>query len=148
MTTLMPLRIYIIDDHEDVRRALAARLGSCDEMLVVGDTADAECGVLAVRELHPNVVLVETKRGDGRGLELVSLLAQGALAQGALAQGALAQGSAAPRVVVLTSYPSEWERWAALRAGAVCYLLKDIGSPQLIEQIRTAALPSSAAAVG
>ena len=43
-------------------------------------------------------------------------------------------------VIVLTSYPSEWERWAAHRAGALNYLLKDIDSALLIERIRQAAL--------
>jgi DNA-binding NarL/FixJ family response regulator len=118
------LRILIIDDHDDVRRALTARLNSAPEMTVVGETADAEDGLLKTRTLRPDVVLVETKRADGRGLEIVSWIAQSGI-------GA--------RVVVLTSYPSEWERWAAHRAGAARYLLKDIGSPLLIDQIRSAA---------
>jgi DNA-binding NarL/FixJ family response regulator len=45
---------------------------------------------------------------------------------------------------VLTSYPSEWERWAAQRAGASLYLLKDIGSPSLVEQIRAVTRPGPA----
>ncbi len=123
------IRIFIIDDHEVVRQALTARLNAAEGMTVVGETGDAEQGLLQARALRPHVVLVETKRGDGRGLELVSLIAR--------------YGGA--RVIVLTSYPSEWERWAAYRAGAACYLLKDIGSPQLIEQIRAVAQPSTAA---
>jgi two-component system response regulator DevR len=119
-----PLRIFIIDDHDDVRRALTAHLNSAPGMVVVGDTAEAEDGLLKARTLRPDVVLVETKRADGRGLEIVSWIAQSGI-------GA--------RVIVLTSYPSEWERWAAHRAGAARYLLKDIGSPLLIDQIRGAA---------
>jgi two-component system response regulator DevR len=118
------LRILIIDDHDDVRHALTARLNSAPGMTVVGETADAEDGLLKTRTLRPEVVVVETKRTDGRGLEIVSWIAQSGI-------GAC--------VIVLTSYPSEWERWAAHRAGAARYLLKDIGSPLLIEHIRRAA---------
>ena len=118
-----PLRILLIDDHDDVRRALMARLNSAPGMTVVGETADAEDGLLKTRTLRPDVVVVETKRTDGRGLEIVSWIAQSGIGT---------------RVIVLTSYPSEWERWAAHRAGAARYLLKDIASPLLIEHIRGA----------
>lgn len=116
-----PIRILIIDDHDDVRRALKARLSSAPEMVVVSDTGEAEAGLLQALALRPDVALVETKRADGRGLEIVSWIAQSGV-------GA--------RVIVLTSYPSEWERWAAHRAGADRYLLKDIGSFELLNQIQ------------
>ena len=119
-----PIRILIIDDHADVRQALKACLSSAPGMLVVGDTGEAEEGLRQTVALRPHIVLVETKRADGRGLEIVNWIAQSGL-------GA--------RVIVLTSYPSEWERWAAHRAGAARYLLKDIGSPLLIDQIRVTA---------
>jgi len=105
------------------------RLCSASGILVVGETADAEDGLLEVQALRPDVVLVETKRADGRGLEIVSWIAQCGLSA---------------KVVVLTSYPSEWERWAAQRAGASLYLLKDIGSPSLVEQIRAVTRPGPA----
>jgi DNA-binding NarL/FixJ family response regulator len=127
-----PIRVFIIDDHTAVRQALAARLGSAPETVVVGETGDAEEALLQLRGVLPDVVLVETKRSDGRGLEIISWIAQ---------------CGAGARVVVLTSYPSEWERWAAYRAGAACYLLKDIGSPQLIEQICAVAMPHVASAI-
>ena len=119
-----PVRVFIIDDHDDVRRALAARLSSAPEVSVVGETAEAEAALERVKALRPDVALVETKRADGRGLEIVSWIAH------------IGVGT---QVIVLTSYPSEWERWAAHRAGAASYLLKEIGSLALIDHIRTAA---------
>lgn len=116
-----PIRVYILDDHEEVRQALAARLSAMPDMLIVGSATGSEPALAQLRCARPDVVLVETKRGDGRGLELVHWIAQSA-------PGA--------RVIVLTSYPSEWERWAAYRAGATGYFLKDINSSQLVEQIR------------
>lgn len=118
------IRLLIVDDHAEVRQALKQRLDSEPDMTVVGDVAAAEAALEMVRTLSPNVVLIDSKRADGRGLELISWIAQSGL------------GSV---VVVLTSYPSEWERWAAHRAGAVNYLLKEIDSPLLIERIRHAA---------
>ena len=117
-----PIRVFIMDDHADVRQALAARLGSAPEMVVVGDTGEAEAGLEKIKTLRPDVALIETKRADGRGLEIVNWIALSGVGT---------------RVIVLTSYPSEWERWAAHRAGADCYLLKDIGSPALIDRIRS-----------
>ncbi len=118
------IRVLIVDDHAEVREALKYRLGSAPDMAVVGDVAEAEAAIAMTRNLRPDVVLIESKRADGRGLELINWIAESGL------------GSV---VVVLTSYPSEWERWAAHRAGAVNYLLKEIDSSLLIERIRQAA---------
>ena len=120
------IQVYLIDDHAAVRQALLARLCATPGLHVVGETGEAEAGLLEVKTLRPDVVIVETKRADGRGLEIVSWIAQSGL-------GA--------KVVVLTSYPSEWERWAAHRAGAALYLLKDIASPDLVRQIQSAVSP-------
>jgi DNA-binding NarL/FixJ family response regulator len=73
-----------------------------------------------VRSQTPDVVLVEIKRTDGMGLEIVRQIAS---------------LTPAPRLVVLTSYPSAWEQEAACRAGATSYLLKDIDSEELIRHI-------------
>lgn len=119
MTSLV--RVLIIDDHPDVRHALAVRLGSTTDVVVAGEVADADEALQQAETLHPDVVVVETKRADGRGLELVSRLTHSLVGL---------------KIVVLTSYLSEWEQWAAFRAGALRYLLKDIDTAQLLEQIR------------
>lgn len=125
-----PVRVFIIDDHDDVRRALVMRLKASPSIEVIGDSGEADAALLQVQAQQPQVVLVETKRADGRGLEIVSWLALSGLGT---------------RVFVLTSYPSQWERWAVRRAGAEHYFLKEIDTAQLIEQILCAAttLPQS-----
>jgi DNA-binding NarL/FixJ family response regulator len=117
------LRIFVLDDHDGVRQALAARLSAVPGLSIVGASSEAEPALLELLRLRPDVILVETKRQDGRGLEIVHWVAA---------------NLPDARVIVLTSYsyPSEWERWAAVRAGAAAYFLKDINSPQLVEQLR------------
>jgi DNA-binding NarL/FixJ family response regulator len=118
------VRVFILDDHDQVRQALAARLRGMPDLELVGEASGVEAGLHLVEALRPDVVLVESKRTDGRGLEVVN--------------GILHQGSGA-HVIVLTTYLSEWEEWAVRRAGADRYLLKDIDSPALIDHIRTTA---------
>lgn len=113
-------RIYIIDEHEAVRSVLAERLSRSGQLDVVGHTGDANQALSDVRHSQPDVVLLEVKRSDGLGLEIVRQVAG---------------ISTAPIVAVLTSYPSNWERQAATRAGASLYMLKEIDTEELIRCI-------------
>ena len=114
------LKLYIVDEHEPVRTALAERLGQADGLEILGHTGMAEDVVQVIELKKPDIVLFEVKRSDGLGLELLRQIA------------AL---PSAPKLIVLTSYPSTWEKDAATRAGATSYLLKDIESEELIESI-------------
>jgi DNA-binding NarL/FixJ family response regulator len=116
-----PIKLLLIDDHAEVAHALAARLRADAGLAVLPPEADAECALRQVAALQPQVVLVETKRSDGRGLELVS---------------EIARTQPGTCVIVLTSYASEWEAWAMRRAGAADYVLKDIGTGALVERIK------------
>ena len=113
-------RLLIIDEHRAVRQALVSRLQQTGKLQVVGSTGSAEEGLLQVEALHPNIVLLETKRSDGTGLETCRRIAR-----------------SHPKtiVIVLTSYDDEDERQAAYMAGATRYLLKDIDSTQLVFEI-------------
>lgn len=117
------IRVLIVDDHAEVRQALRRRLSYAPDISIVGDVSEAEQALATVSALKPDVVLMESKRSDGRGLELIHWIAQ---------------NYPASLIIVLTSYPTEWECWAARRAGARQYLLKDIGSAELVEHIRQA----------
>jgi CheY-like chemotaxis protein len=112
--------IYIVDEHDSVRHALAERLARAAGLKVIGHSGIAEQVISEVSREPPDVVLIEIKRSDGMGLELVRQLAGLAIP---------------PKLVVLTSYRSGWEEAAAYRAGASSYLLKDIASEDLIETL-------------
>ncbi len=113
-------RIYIVDEHPSVRLALVDRLQHAPQLQVIGHTGDAQTVLGDVASLMPDVVLIEVKRSDGMGLEIIRQVAS------------IPKG---PRAVVLTSYGATWEHEAAERAGASGYLLKDIDSEELIRQI-------------
>lgn len=115
-----PARVYIVDEHQPIRTALAERLSRAADLQVIGHTGGWEDVIDEVRSLNPDVVLVEIKRSDGMGLELIR---------------ELAGLPGAPGLLVLTSYLSSWEEDAARRAGAASYLLKDIDPEELIRRI-------------
>ncbi len=113
-------RLLIIDEHRAVRQALVSRLQQTGKLQVVASTGSAEEGLLQVEALRPNIVLLETKRSDGTGLETCRRIAR---------------SHPDTTVIVLTSYDDEDERQAAYMAGATRYLLKDIDSTRKIYEL-------------
>lgn len=125
---MAPMRLLIIDDHDAVREALEARLGAASEVEVVGCTGCWRTGLRDALRMKPDVVLLETKRADGQGLNALRRLA-----------------SECPHtsVVVLTSYPDAEEQAEARRMGAAGYILKDIDTPQLVCDIQASVRPQA-----
>lgn len=123
---MSPTRLLIIDEHRAVRQALVSRLQQTDELEVVGSTGSSTEGLLQVETLHPNIVLLETKRSDGTGLETCRRITR---------------SHPKTMVIVLTSYDDEDERQAAYMAGATRYILKDIDSAQLVREILSSKPP-------
>jgi two-component system response regulator DevR len=121
-------RLLIIDEHRAVRQALVSRLQQTGKLEVVGSTGSSEEGLLQVEALRPNIVLLETKRSDGTGLETCRRIAR---------------SHPDTVVFVLTSYDDEDERQAAYMAGATRYLLKDIDSTRLVYEILNSEVPLS-----
>jgi len=123
---MQPTRLLIVDDHHDVREALKARLDASPGIEVVGCTGRWRTGLDAALAAEPDVVLLETKRADGQGLE---------------ALGCFTDQCPCADVVVLTSYLDVRERADARSKGAARYLLKDIDTAQLVREIRSLAGP-------
>jgi len=117
------MRLLIVDDRDTVRQALEARLSHAPEVELVGSARSSEEGVRAAQTLSPDVVLLEVKMADGKGLDTCRRITQ---------------SQPAPIVVVLTSYVDEAERQAAFQAGASSYVLKDIDSQRLLRAIEAA----------
>ena len=117
------ISVMIVDDHERVRDELAATLARSGAVELVGATSCAEEASRWLTERHPDVVLLDVKRDDGRGLDLCRCLSGNA------------HGCA---VVILTSYLSSEEWREASEAGATDYLFKQIDSKALLAKITEA----------
>lgn len=116
----VPIRVVIVDDHPDVRHALVSRLQTEPGINIVGETGDLDEALATAQRVHPDLLLIDPKRADGRGLELIHYVHDRHLAG---------------VIVILTSYLSEWEQWAAHQAGVTGYLLKDIDTHSLVQQL-------------
>jgi NarL family two-component system response regulator LiaR len=117
------IRVLIADDHAVVRQGLRTFLDLQDDVEVVAEAPDGEAALAAAERVQPDVVL----------LDLVMPKVDGVAALRALRERA-----PEARVIVLTSFGDDDRLFAALRAGAVGYLLKDVEPAELVRAIRTA----------
>ena len=117
------IRVLIADDHAVVRQGLRTFLDLQDDIDVVGEAADGEEAVAAAAEHAPDVILLD--------LVMPGLDGIGALRR-------LREAAPGSRVIVLTSFGEDERLFAALRAGAAGFLLKDVEPAELVRAIRTA----------
>jgi two-component system, NarL family, response regulator LiaR len=116
-------KVLIVDDHELVRCGLASFLGLAHDVDVVGQASSGAEAVSLARRLRPDVVLMDLMLPDMEGPAAIR-----------------ATKEAVPdtQIIALTSFHSDELVWQALQAGAIGYLLKDIGALGLGEAIRAA----------
>ncbi len=116
------VRVLIVEEHDKVRREMAARLGCEPGIEMVGTVAPGEEAMAMVQRGRPDVILLGLGVRAEKGLETCRKVA-------AIAPEA--------RIVVLTSYENEAERVEVYRAGACRYLLKDVHSGELVRAIES-----------
>jgi two-component system response regulator DevR len=124
VSTQPPIRILIADDHEVVRIGLASLLDRQAGFRVVGEAASGNDAVRLARALRPDVVVMDIRMPDGSGTE---------------ACRAITSELPQTPVVMLTSYADEDALFEAIAAGASGYVLKRIGSDELVSAVRTVA---------
>ena len=117
------IRVLLVDDEELVRTGLRMILDAEPDLTVVGDAADGIDALARMRELSPDVVLMDIRMPRMDGLEATRRM--------------VAQSDA--KVVVLTTFDLDEHVYAALAAGASGFLLKDAPATQLVHAIRVAA---------
>jgi two-component system, NarL family, response regulator DevR len=118
------IRILIADDHEVVRIGLSSLLDRQDGFRVVGQASSGQEAVRLARVLRPDVVVLDIRMPDGSGTDACRIIT--------------AETPGTP-VVMLTSYADEEALFDAISAGASGYVLKRIGSDELVNAIRTVA---------
>ena len=119
----MSIRVLIVDDQELVRTGFRLFLETQPGLAVVGEAGDGEEAIERVRELRPDVVLMDIRMPTMDGVEATAKLTSGAI-------------EPAPRVLVLTTFDLDEYVFGALRAGAAGFLLKDAPRERLIEAIQ------------
>lgn len=127
MDVRIDMRVLIIDENKAIREILARRLASSPSIEMVGSTGDSEEGLRQIKELAPDVVLLDTKMRNANGMDVCR-------------RACAANGKA--KVAVLTSYDDLDERRMANQLGASGYFLKEVGTDMLIAQLRRMVAPN------
>jgi DNA-binding NarL/FixJ family response regulator len=129
------IRVLIADDQGMVRTGFTVFLDSQPDIEVVGEAADGEEAVRRSLELRPDVVLMDVRMPVMDGLEATRQILSGGREQ----RGAGVGGREPPKVLVLTTFDLDDYVYAALRAGASGFLLKDASAQQLADAVRVVA---------
>ncbi len=121
---MTPVRVLLVDDQALFREALATLLATDDGIDVVGEAGNGEEALSRASELTPDVVLMDLRMP---------------VLDGIAATRRLRLAHPDVQVIALTTFDDDEDVFAALRAGAVGYLLKDVSSARLIEAVLAAA---------
>ncbi|MGO3146072.1 MAG: response regulator [Leucobacter sp.] len=124
------IRVAIIDDQAMVRQGFRALLNAQEDIVVVGDGADGSEAVQLVRRARPDVVLMDIRMPQMNGLDATRAILE-------------MPGLAHPRVIMLTTFDADEYVFAALRAGASGFLLKDSTAEDLVSAVRIVAAGDS-----
>ena len=124
-----PIRVLIVDDQALVRAGFRMVLDAQDGVEVVGEAADGRIGIEMCRSLVPDIVLMDVRMPNMDGIT---------------ATGRIVDEWPQSRVVVLTTFDLDEYAFAALRAGASGFLLKDVGPAELLASIRAVAAGDAA----
>ncbi len=117
----MVTRVLIADDHPLFREGLRSLLDPVEDIEVIGEAATGAEAVRLSAELQPEVVLMDIGMPDVNGIE---------------ATGAVLQRCPSTRVLIITMFEEPESIFAALRAGAQGYLLKDARPHEMLRAIR------------
>ena len=118
------IRVYVLDDHEVVRRGLRDLFGAEPDIEVVGESASAAQAARRIPAVRPDVAILDARLPDGSGIEVCRQVRSQDPSIAAL---------------VLTSYDDDEALFAAILAGAAGYVLKEIAGGDLVDAVRQVA---------
>jgi two-component system response regulator DevR len=118
------IRVFLVDDHEIVRRGVADLINAEKDLEVVGESSTLARTVGRVRATTPHVVVLDVRLPDGSGIDLCR---------------EIRSMDPAIRCIILTAYDDDEASRAAVLAGASAYVLKDIRGQNLVDSIRRVA---------
>lgn len=120
--TSEPIRVFLVDDQQMVRAGFTMLVDSQPDLQVVGEAGDGASAVEQLAVTGADVVLMDVRMPRMDGVEATRLIAA---------------RPDAPRVIVLTTFDLDEYAFAAIRAGAAAFLLKDATPPVLLDAIRS-----------
>lgn len=115
------IRILSVDDHELVRKGLAAILSTEPDLQLVGEASNGAEATRLYREQRPDVTLMDLRLPDQNGVEVTR---------------AIRRGHPDARIIALTSYDGDQDIYRALEAGVRGYLLKEMVHTEVVRAIR------------
>jgi two-component system response regulator DevR len=124
----LPIRVFLLDDHELVRRGIRELLEGEDDIVVVGESGSAQEAVRRIPALRPHVAVLDGRLPDGSGIEVFRQVS-----------------STDPTIrgLILTSYDDDDALFAAIMAGASGYILKQVRGPDFVDSVRRVAAGQS-----
>lgn len=125
-----PIRVLVADDQPLLRRSFRLLVDTAPGLTAVGEAGTGAEAVERVRQLHPEVVLMDIRMPDLDGIEATRRIAGSA-------------ETAGTRILVLTTFDLDAHVFDALRAGASGFLLKDVHAAELLRGIRIVAAGES-----
>jgi DNA-binding NarL/FixJ family response regulator len=123
-----PIRVFLLDDHEVVRRGLHDLLESEGDIEIVGEAGTVRDATARIPALRPHVAVLDARLPDGSGIDVCRDVR-----------------SVDPSIqaLILTSYDDDEALFAAILAGAAGYVLKQIGCNDLLDAVRRVAAGQS-----
>jgi two-component system response regulator DevR len=121
-------RIFLVDDHEIVRRGIAELLEREPDLEVVGEAGDVTHALTRIAATLPDVAVLDVRLPDGDGIELCR---------------EVRSRHPAVRCLILTAYDDDEATLSAVLAGASGYVLKNVSGTRLVEDIRAVAVGRS-----
>src|SRR6476659_9886678 len=116
-----PIRVYLLDDHEIVRRGIRELLESEGDIVVVGESGLAGDATRRIPALRPDVAILDGRLPDGSGIDVCREIRS------------RDPGIAA---LILTSYDDDDALFAAIMAGAAGYILKQVKGNDFVDTVR------------
>jgi two-component system response regulator DevR len=128
MSESSPIRLFLLDDHEVVRRGLRGLLEQEDDIEVVGESGLAQDAAARIPATKPDVAVLDARLPDGSGIEVCR---------------DVRSIDPSIAVIILTSYDDDDALFAAIMAGAAGYVLKQVRGTDLVDAVRRVAAGQS-----
>ena len=122
------IRVFLLDDHEIVRRGLRDLLEGEGDIEIVGESGSAREATARIPALRPDVAVLDARLPDGSGIDVCR---------------DVRSTDPSIKALILTSYDDDEALFAAIMAGAAGYVLKQIGTGDLVDSVRRVAAGQS-----